>query len=536
MRQGGRLPAMHPQWKPLFLVTLSSLLQTLIFPVAGPLPQSRALFAWCALVPWFVLLLRLPARTGRDQVRLALWSYLCGVLWYGGHCYWVYNTMHQYGGLSGPMAALILLLFCLYLGLYHAVFGAAVAVLRRRWAAQSSFWPLTLAVLWIAVELARAHVTSFPWDLLGYSQIDNAALTAMVPWTGVYGIGFVVALANGLLASGAVSGKRNSRTFLVLGASLAIMLGGLGFLTHAPHDEARASAVLVQPNLNIAQQQRQPSSRVLPLEVQMAELTATALSRIRGNQASVVLWPEAPANYESNDPAFQQTLAALSSEHGLPVIVDANTVVPDARASRRYRLYNSAVLFVPGRGPQQRYDKIHLVPFGEYTPYANLFAFASGLTQEVGTFDRGTDRTPLTDGRHRYGTFICYESIFPDEVLQLVRGGADVLVNLSDDGWYGDTSAPFQHINMARMRAMENRRWLLRDTNSGITAAIDPHGNVRDTIPRHVQTAAVMGFAFNKALTFYTIHGDVFAWLCSAVAAALLALAATAPRRVSAVN
>ncbi len=185
-------------------------------------------------------------------------------------------------------------------------------------------------------------------------------------------------------------------------------------------------------------------------------------------------------------------------------------------------MYNSAALFVPGGGLAGMYRKIHLVPFGEFTPYAELFSFASGLTQAVGNFDRGTSRMPLAAAGHTYGVFICYESIFGDEVRQLVRGGADVLVNLSDDGWYGDTSAPFQHINMARMRAMENRRWVLRDTNTGITASIDPYGTVRAVAQRHVRTAAVMPFGYATELTFYTRHGDWFAYLCAAGASGLV--------------
>ncbi len=140
----------------------------------------------------------------------------------------------------------------------------------------------------------------------------------------------------------------------------------------------------------------------------------------------------------------------------------------------------------------------------------------------MGRTDRGQHRVPLAGGGHRYGTFICYESIFADEIRQFARQGADVLVNISDDGWYGDTSAPFQHMNMARMRAIENRRWLLRDTNTGVTAAIDPYGTVREQAPRHVRTSILVHFSYLRATTFYTRNGDVFAYACTAIAVALL--------------
>jgi apolipoprotein N-acyltransferase len=176
-----------------------------------------------------------------------------------------------------------------------------------------------------------------------------------------------------------------------------------------------------------------------------------------------------------------------------------------------------------------RYDKIHLVPFGEYIPFQNLLTFAHKLTGRVGMFTRGTERNSFllvnqNQEKHRYGVFICYEAVFADEVRQFARHGAEVFVNISDDGWYGDTSAPWQHLNMARMRAIENRRWLLRDTNSGVTAAIDPYGRVRQSIPRHQTDALPAEFAFRNDITFYTAHGDVFAWLCAFLSLGMICL------------
>jgi apolipoprotein N-acyltransferase len=184
------------------------------------------------------------------------------------------------------------------------------------------------------------------------------------------------------------------------------------------------------------------------------------------------------------------------------------------------RFYNSAFLIGPDGSRVGRYDKIHLVPFGEYIPFQNLLTFAHKLTGRVGMFTRGTERNSFllvnqNQEKHRYGVFICYEAVFADEVRQFARHGAEVFVNISDDGWYGDTSAPWQHLNMARMRAIENRRWLLRDTNSGVTAAIDPYGRVRQSIPRHQTDALPAEFAFRNDITFYTAHGDVFAWVCA---------------------
>ncbi len=197
--------------------------------------------------------------------------------------------------------------------------------------------------------------------------------------------------------------------------------------------------------------------------------------------------------------------------------------------AQEWHYYNSALIFGADGKLAGRYDKIHLVPFGEYIPFQNLLTFAHKLTGRVGLFSRGTQRNAFlldtqTGGSHRYGVFICYEAVFADEVRQFARNGAEVLVNISDDGWYGDSSAPWQHLNMARMRAIENRRWLLRDTNTGVTASIDPYGRVRESIPRHQVDALPAEFAFRDGITFYTAHGDVFAWLCAILALVIVGL------------
>jgi apolipoprotein N-acyltransferase len=164
-----------------------------------------------------------------------------------------------------------------------------------------------------------------------------------------------------------------------------------------------------------------------------------------------------------------------------------------------------------------RYDKVHLVPFGEYVPFKQVFSFAGGLTKEVGDFSRGTSRAPLAAGSEKLGVFICYESIFPDEVRQFANGGAQAFVNVSNDGWYGDSGAYAQHLKQARMRAIENERWLLRDTNTGVTASIDPYGRIVATVPRKVRTALIAPYALVTETTFYTRHGDWLAYVCAII-------------------
>jgi apolipoprotein N-acyltransferase len=186
-------------------------------------------------------------------------------------------------------------------------------------------------------------------------------------------------------------------------------------------------------------------------------------------------------------------------------------------------VFNSAALISPAGDWSARYDKVHLVPFGEYLPFPRLFAFVGGLSKEVGEFQQGTSRAPLDAGGTKLGVFICYESVFPDEVRQFTNNGAQVLVNLSNDGWYGDSGAYAQHLNQTRMRAIENDRWLLSATNTGVTAAIDPYGRTGDRrLPRKARAALVTSYALTSVTTFYTRHGDWFCWLCAIISAGAL--------------
>jgi apolipoprotein N-acyltransferase len=194
-------------------------------------------------------------------------------------------------------------------------------------------------------------------------------------------------------------------------------------------------------------------------------------------------------------------------------------------------MYNSA-LFVGADGAVAgRYDKIHLVPWGEYIPYKRFFSFAKNLTQQAGDMTHGWRRIVFKTDDHSFGVFICYEEIFGDEIRLFVKRGAQVLVNISNDGWYGDTCAPWQTLDMSRMRAVENRRWLLRDTNTGLTTIIDPYGRLTASIPRHALTSLAARYGYRSDFTFYTVHGDLFAYLCGIISIGVLAAAGRAALR-----
>jgi apolipoprotein N-acyltransferase len=523
-------------WKLWTAAGLSAGLLELPFPLAGPLPLWRTVFAWFGLVPllWAVLS---PACADRPRPlrRGFLLAYLCGVLWYLGNCYWVRDTMSRYGDMPPLAPTLLLLGFSLVLGLYFGLFGLGVMLVRS--ATGSTRLALAAApVLWATLELAAARITSVPWDQLGYSQVDNALVSQLAPWTGVYGISFVLIAVNALIAGGMLLHRSSGRLPWGIAGALLLMVGGAGVTIAPPRPAATATAVLIQPNLDVSADNRwagpEWDSHIAEFKRLAGEQCKTYIAGIPQTGAptgeivcppypthpDLVAWPESPAPFFETEPRFRQALVEIARTAQAPLVV-GNLGMDFSAEEQTWRNYNSALVVDAGGERVGRYDKIHLVPFGEYVPFQHLLTFARKLTGRVSSFTRGEDRKVFIlsnqDGaKHRYGVFICYEAVFADEVREFARLGAEALVNISDDGWYGDTSAPWQHLNMARMRAIENRRWILRDTNNGITAVIDPYGRVRQSIPRHVVDALPAQYGFRDDVTFYTAHGDVFGWLC----------------------
>ena len=542
-------PADSSLLPPVLLGLLTSVLLDFCFPVAGPMRPWRSLLAWVALVPLLTALLREPTAAHRHYHRRAFFiAWLSGLLWYILNCYWIYRTMLLYGVNFPPIAAAgILFLFSAILGLYFGLFGLLLAFFRRRFGLLSAL--LLAPFLWTALELAAARITSVPWDQLGYSQVDNLALVSIAPVTGVYGISFLIALFNSIFAVVFLPSDQTRRWRFHLVSWALIVLMAYFFLRPPTRPPAPTStyAVLLQPNIQVAADSNWTGdewhgnlSWLLQQDAQTCTPAYSGLPR-RGIQPptpdcsantpppGIVLWPETASWFQSDQPRTLDAMRTLATTAHAPVI--AGMAGPGGD-------YNSALFVLPDGSIAGRYDKIHLVPFGEYVPYEKLFFFAKTLTHQLSHLEPGHDRNVFrTDGSgvpgeparrgggHTFGTVICYESIFANEVRQFTLNGAQVLVNLSDDGWYGDTSAPWQHLQMTRMRAIENRRWLLLDTNNGITTVIDPWGRVTFSAPRHQLTSLIARYGYRSGLTFYTRYGDLFAYLCCAVVVAALAAA-----------
>ncbi len=519
------------------LTVASAVLQVLIFP----LPNFYVL-SWIAVAPLLVALLR-SRRPDRLQLEGAvkllpatplqgfLLGYVCGIFWYCGSCYWIYSTMKQYGGINGAGAAGLLFLFSLYLGLYYGLFGLVIAVLAK-WSQRAAL--VLSPFVWVAVELARTRITGFPWDLLGITQVDNIALSRLAAVTGVYGISLEIMIVNAAFAAAFLIHRSRRRSLLFAAVAAALLLQSAQWIP-APKFPAERTALLVQENIPVLDSNDWTK--------QFFDDTLTNLSTMSLNppggmlqHPSLIAWPESPAPFYGGDPLFRTAIGKLATS-GHTWVVAGSIGVENARLSPQQpsQIFNSGALVSPDGEFVARYDKVHLVPFGEYLPFKDWLGFAGGLTKEVGDFSRGQARVPLQAGDEKLGVFICYESIFPDEVRQFAKNGAQVFVNISNDGWYGDSGAYAQHLKQARMRAIENARWLLRSTNTGVTAAIDPDGRVEQSVPRKVRTVLQASYGLNDRTTFYTRYGDWLAYLCAiiSIGAVIAALIPAKGRRTA---
>jgi apolipoprotein N-acyltransferase len=457
-------------------------------------------FAPVALAPLLVAMAREPR-----WPRRFLMGWCAGVVYWFGVCYWIQFVLSFHGGLGDAAGWAVFLLFAVVKALHMGVFGALAGVVMRRWWAAPS-----VAALWVAVEVTHGPL-GFAWLALGNAGVDMGIPMRLAPFTGVYGLSFVFALMAAALALAVIGRPRRPQVQLLWLAPL-LLLTLLPALP--PAQRGRETALLVQPK--ISETEQWTAENIDAMKRRQVVLSLRGALSEPGQPPSIIVWPEVPAPlYYFEDAvlrAYVDNLARAAKAHVLLGIV-AHT--PGGAP------LNSAALVSPEGVPVSRYDKVNLVPFGEFVPWP--FGFANKISTEIGDFAAGNRVvvSPVvspTTGTHQIGTFICYESVFPNFVRKFAAGGAEVLFNISNDGWFGNSAARAQHLSMVRMRAAENRRWILRSTNDGITAAIDSAGRLRGTLPLYTEATSVAGFSYIRAQTVYTKFGDWFPLLCAMLA------------------
>lgn len=489
----------------LFLAVASGLALSFSFP-----NYNLPLLAWISVA--LLMLAALGART-RDA---ALYGFINGALFYPLSLPWIATVMQQYGNnISWFAAAGILALMTLAGALFPLVFAVIVS------RAGKKSIPVACAVapfLWVVLEFARANlpIIAFPWNLLGYAASGNLAFVQLTSITGIYGLSLLVAAFNASLAWTFASPSSKSRR-ITLGAAVVLAVSALVCPRFIPRASADHVAHLVQTNL--PQEEVYPSNWMQLHASDMTQLESISIQAARQNPG-LIIWPEVPAPFALQDPKFSAIADHIAHESARDFLVGVvdwkNGVQWVGPAS------NSAVLLNESGQREFTYNKIHLVPFGEYVPLRKYLFFAHSLVDSIGDFTPGREYSVGTVPGGRFSVFICYEAIFSSEVRRFAKNGAQLLINISNDGWFGRSSAPPQHLMMARVRAVENHRWLLRCTNTGFTVDVDPYGRIIAQLPRFTRGELDAPYGFRTDLTLYTRFGDWLAWLSVIATIALI--------------
>ncbi len=491
----------------LLLSLASGLALALAFP-----SYNFPLLAWGAVAGLML------ATSGARPRPAALFGFLHGATFFTASVPWVYTVMRVHGRVPLVAAVGILVLLAAAGGLFHAAFALTVA-----WLGRSSVERACLAApfLWVAQEFARTHLPhiGFPWNLLGYAAAVNLGLVQITSLTGIYGLSFLVAAYNALFVwvAYALPGARRRAVAAWLSVTAALLLAAYVGPKFVPIEPAGHFARLVQTNF--PQEMSYPGDWLERHAAELDQLEQLSVA-VSGTSPELIVWPEVPAPFYSQDQRFAaraERVARATPDGFLVGIVDWKPGPHGGLAP-----YNSAALLNPAGRQVFLYDKIHLVPFGEYVPLRRWLRFAGKLTAEVGDFQPGSEYRVGDLRGGTFGVFICYEAVFPGEVRRFVHGGAGLLFNLSNDGWFGRSAAPEQHLAMARVRAVENRRWLLRATNNGFTVAVDPYGRYVARLAPDVRGTLDAPYGFRTDLTLYARWGDWLAWLCVATSAYFL--------------
>lgn len=474
----------------LLLALLSGLLLTSSFP-PGPLSWV----AWIALVPLFKCL------EGARPRQAFVFGFSFGLAHNLTLVYWVVFVMQHYGNIPIPVSVGILVLFASYLALYPALFSFFRAYFRDPFSGFKS------AGLWVALEFVRANIlTGFPWCLVGHTQYRDLPVIQIADLVGAYGVSFIIILVNSEFY--AIFFKRSLRVVLTEISAAALLVAltfGYGYhrLTERPSPGTAIKVAIAQGDIDQSVKWN-PSYQAKTIETYRA-LTLS----MKSFGPDLVVWPETAVPLFFQDGGkLAATVIETARESGAYLIFGS-----PAYGSRRNSVhyYNRAYLVSPLGEVIDAYDKVHLVPFGEYVPLKRYLPFVHRLVESAGDFRSGEKVVPLRFPKAKVGVLICFESIFPELARTMTRNGAQLLVNLTNDAWYGMTSAPYQHFSMAVFRAIENRRPLVRAANTGFSAFISAQGKILQMSDLFSETALGQDLHLgNTSLTLYSRYGDFF--------------------------
>jgi apolipoprotein N-acyltransferase len=502
-----------------FLPLLSGALLALSFPKFG-----HPAVGWLALTPLLVYLAALSGHPARSS-RGFLAGLICGAVYFAGTVYWTGGVMARYGGISLPLAVAIAGLLIAVLALFTALFGAAQATLVGRFGLRAL---LLAPAVWVTAELARTWVLGgFPWVLLGYSQTTVLPIAQLASVVGVYGLSAFVAYAGAAFALAFVGRGRERWVHLAIAAAAVAVCAAWG-------DARVAGARLVEHGTRVRVgliQGNVPQDRKWDPEfssqILSSYLDASRQAADRG--ARLIIWPESATPFYYQRGPQAAAIRFLARERQVWILLGSDELDPGQPGVS----YNSAFLIRPDGSTAGVYRKVRLVPFGEYVPFKSLLFFAEPLVEAVSDFAPGTAPVMLPFAGGAVSTAICYEVVYPALIREGVLQGSTLLTTITNDAWFGRSSAPYQHFAMAAMRAIEHGRYLARSANTGISGIVDPYGRVLISSELFVQRVLVGDIRLLEHRTIYTQVGDVVAYASVLVTLAGLVTAWSAGRRRS---
>jgi apolipoprotein N-acyltransferase len=449
---------------------------------------------------------------------------VCGAVYFAGTLYWLVETMTTFGGLATPLALLAAFLLVAYLALFPAAFAAILSRVVRALGLRAV---MLAPAIWVATELGRQYVwDGFPWALLGYSQVTVLPIAQLASVVGVYGLSALLALMSAAVAYAILAHDRERWLPVVGSGLLVVVIAGWG----AARLDRSALAARGDPvrvavlQGNIAQEDKWNPALRDEITDRYLSLTRKAL----GQGATFIMWPESSTPfYFERDLARGAGIRRLAVEGKATLLIGSDQVEPIKAVpgppdpGRKERYYNAAFLVKPDGSIGAVYRKMHLVPFGEYVPAKRLFFFVGPIVDALSdSFAAGTEPVLLPVGDHQVSTAICYEVIYASLMREFVTRGSELLTTITNDAWYGRSSAAYQHWDQASLRAIENGRYLARAANTGISGFVDPYGRVLAKSALFEEALLVHDLRFLRERTIYSRIGDTIAWLSLALTAA----------------
>lgn len=488
----------------LFFALLCGLLYFLSFPKFG-----FGIIAWIALVPLFIALHNVSSLS-----RALLLGWAAGITAHIGLLYWISHVVVNYGYLPLYLGVILTILLAGYVSIYFALFAAGIVYFRGK-------VPLVVAapVLWVCLEYGKSVLfTGFPWENLGYSQHANLLFLQTADVAGVPGLSFLIVLLNIVIFT--VLTQKSKKA---LAAALAVFLLWSGVYAYGAlrlrqiHDSMihaeRMDVSLIQGNIDQAVKWNEN------FQAETIRIYEELSLRRAMTPEGLVVWPETAVPFSFQDPgALQERVSRLPSQTKSWLLFGSMSY--DA-GGKNPRYFNSAYLLSPEGDLRGKYDKVHLVPYGEYVPLRKLFPFVESLASGIGDFTAGEGFTPLQMNGRKIGVMICYEGILPEAARRYKNAGAGLLVNITNDAWFGRTSAPYQHLSMSVFRAVETRLPLVRAANTGVSAIVDPTGRILARTGLFEADQITGRIPMIQTPTFYARYGDWLVWACFAGLAGL---------------